>query len=86
MRTYIINYVIIILCAINEVTSTITVPETNRQYASQTASFGMYFVEGREYLARLQSLALYDEYLCDEQNVETNSQKIVIPSDGLPGM
>jgi len=84
MRTYIINYVIIILCAINEVTSTITVPETNRQYASQTASFGMYFVEGREYLARLQSLALYDEYLCDEQNVETNSQKIVIPSDGLP--
>jgi len=74
-----LSFVLLTIC-----NATVTVPDTHQQFSSQPASFGMYFQDGREYIARLQSLFESDPYLCDRENIDKNREKIVVPDDGLP--
>jgi len=83
-RFYYCAIVFLLIQIIKPTYGTITISESSNQYRSQPAAFGMYFVEGREYLARLQSLVWYDPFLCDMNHVEENGKHIVVPDDGLP--
>jgi len=83
-RAATVLFALLVSCKTRGTVATITIPDTRDQYASQPASFGMYFQEGREYIARLQSLFDTDPYLCDQENIYRNRQKIVVPDDGLP--
>ena len=67
-------------------TATITITETGEHFTSRPDHLvGTRFLEGVEYMARLQVFA-YNRHLCPDPSYPHLNLTVQVPLDGLPGM